>query len=165
MFVRHVIQWSNVFQMRKKDQWILSVKEYEKFIDMISESTFQPLRNYYLMTFDLVSLMKNIQSYLWHVKLCAIVRKTKGDLVRGKKCFFATNSLYTQCSCGGSQVYLLYRFSIPALRSFWEINGVGAIMGIIWRVLKGKHLSLLTTTRKTPQGPPKICSNTQLPSL
>lgn len=50
--------------MKKKDQWILSVKEYEKFIDMISESTFQPLRNYYLMTFDFVSLMKSIQSYL-----------------------------------------------------------------------------------------------------
>ena len=64
MFVRHIIQWSNVFQMIQKDQWILSVKEYEKFIDMISESIFQPLRNYYLMTWDLVSLRKNIQSYL-----------------------------------------------------------------------------------------------------
>ena len=58
--------------MRKKDQWILSVKEYEKFIDMISESTFQPLRNYYLMTFDLVSLMKNIQSYLWLLKYSSL---------------------------------------------------------------------------------------------
>ena len=40
-----------------------NLQEY-KFIDMISESTFQPLRNYYLMTFDFVSLMKSIQSYL-----------------------------------------------------------------------------------------------------
>ena len=41
----------------------LNVTGYEKFIDMVSDSILQPLRNYHSLNFHVV-LKKNIRNYL-----------------------------------------------------------------------------------------------------